>query len=692
MALERLGIGGILTFDERPAVRGMAKGRDALGRFTKSAKQVEGPVGRVSSSFSSFGVVLRTAGVIGGLAAIAASFRKLIRLTSEFEMSMAKINTLLDESSPPIKAMSKDILKMSDTYGVATEDMTEGMFQAISAGVDAADSLEFMTIASKAAVGGFTKVETAVEGLTTFMNVYGIKSMKEMKRVSDSVFMANKLGKTTFEEISASVGRAAATAKGAGISYNELLSTVVAVTKGGISTSESMSGLKAVLAGIAKPTKEAQEEAKRLGLEFNTAAVQTKGWTEFLKELAEETEGDKKSIEKLFGSIEAGNIMMTLAAKGGFADFIEAMEAMRKGAGATEEAFKKVAATSTHQWRRMTTAIANAAIRLGNRLFESFSETFDNIADSISGFSQALDEVMDIDWSNVEQSQKRVSELTKKYGKSTMRTAMLVSGAIDIIKGAWKVLTTVVGVVFKILDATVGAFFRGFMEFFAPLRLAIQDLANAFGQLFGTLFGWLIDSTESSTDSMAGMFRIFGKNVAGMLTEIVKGLAFIFQLLDKAVKESRSFIEKTTASAVEQAARGLAAVGIISDETAARQIKTARFVAKQVDEQRRIERDAFHKRLEELAKIGQVQAEVGVEGTRATKEAAKAAAEARKKPPPLNINLENHMCIDGRDVSHAVQRQQTEIQERAGFRTTPWQRRMSMEHGAMPATVGVRSS
>jgi TP901 family phage tail tape measure protein len=60
--------------------------------------------------------------------------------------------------------------------------------------------------------------------------------------------------------------------------------------------------------------------------------------------------------------------------------------------------------------------------------------------------------------------------------------------------------------------------------------------------------------------------------------------------------------------------------------------------------------------------------------------------------PMVDVNINNRMCIDGRDVAHSIQRQQTEIQERAGFKTTPWQRRMSMEHGAMPATVSVRSS
>jgi len=50
------------------------------------------------------------------------------------------------------------------------------------------------------------------------------------------------------------------------------------------------------------------------------------------------------------------------------------------------------------------------------------------------------------------------------------------------------------------------------------------------------------------------------------------------------------------------------------------------------------------------------------------------------------IDVNNEVCVDGRNLNVASQRHQTEIGERSGFRTTPWQRRQRAEHGAAPRT------
>jgi TP901 family phage tail tape measure protein len=74
-----------------------------------------------------------------------------------------------------------------------------------------------------------------------------------------------------------------------------------------------------------------------------------------------------------------------------------------------------------------------------------------------------------------------------------------------------------------------------------------------------------------------------------------------------------------------------------------------------------------------------------------------AAAEGRRgAPAPVQanvtvedqqeVNVNNEVCVDGRNLSVASQRHRTEIGERSGFRTTPWQRRVRMEQGATPAS------
>lgn len=49
---------------------------------------------------------------------------------------------------------------------------------------------------------------------------------------------------------------------------------------------------------------------------------------------------------------------------------------------------------------------------------------------------------------------------------------------------------------------------------------------------------------------------------------------------------------------------------------------------------------------------------------------------------PDTINVESKVCVDGKTVAKATAQHKQEIHERAGFKTTPWQRRAMLEHGA----------
>lgn len=48
------------------------------------------------------------------------------------------------------------------------------------------------------------------------------------------------------------------------------------------------------------------------------------------------------------------------------------------------------------------------------------------------------------------------------------------------------------------------------------------------------------------------------------------------------------------------------------------------------------------------------------------------------------LDIKNQMCVDGESINVASARHKQEIQDRAGFKSTPWQRRTMLEHGAAP--------
>jgi hypothetical protein len=73
---------------------------------------------------------------------------------------------------------------------------------------------------------------------------------------------------------------------------------------------------------------------------------------------------------------------------------------------------------------------------------------------------------------------------------------------------------------------------------------------------------------------------------------------------------------------------------------------------------------------------------------RAEREAAGLNVNVDVKNEPAKVDVTSKVEVDGRTLSLSSEKHKKEIGERAGFKTTPWQRRSRVEHGATPAKGG----
>jgi len=274
-------------------------------------------------------------------AAIIGMFGLAIKSAAEFDTAMGEVSTLMDMSAHEMEGLNDEILKMSEEFGRMPTDTAKAFYQTVSAGFgDASQAALVMEGAMKLARGGVTGVETAVDGLTTLLNGYGLEA-DQTTNVSDKMFVAMKAGKTTIGELSKSIGKVVPFAADAGASIDELLAATATLTLGGLKTSEAVSSLKQVFAAVSKPTKEAAKEAKRLGIDFTKAGLRSKGLAGFLKDLQEKTKGEDDAMAQLFGSVEGLGSVLALTGEQS-ETFTETLGAMEKANGETEKAFQKM--------------------------------------------------------------------------------------------------------------------------------------------------------------------------------------------------------------------------------------------------------------------------------------------------------------------------------------------------------------
>ncbi len=84
-----------------------------------------------------------------------------VKLAMDFEDSMAKVSTIADTTKVPIGDLKKGIMELSSETGESATELNEALYEAISASVDTADAVDFLHVATMAAVGGFTDNATA---------------------------------------------------------------------------------------------------------------------------------------------------------------------------------------------------------------------------------------------------------------------------------------------------------------------------------------------------------------------------------------------------------------------------------------------------------------------------------------------------------------------------------------------------
>lgn len=286
--------------------------------------------------------------------AMAATFavKKIIDFGAAFESSFAKVKTLIDPTTTDIKALESGIIELSMSAGVAATALSEGLYQAISAGIDVtgdgADAIAFMDRMNKLAVGGFTNLTKAVDLTTTAMNVYGF-GLDDVDYLTDLFIKTQNKGKTTVDELAASMSSVLPTAAAMGVGIDEVMSAMAALTAQGVPTATAATQLQRLFAELGKSGTQASNALFELsGKTFGELQDEGYNVSQIMSMMQDHADANNLSMLDLFGSIQAGQGALLLAGEG--ADiFTDALEYMGEEIDATEAAYDIMTDTFEHK-------------------------------------------------------------------------------------------------------------------------------------------------------------------------------------------------------------------------------------------------------------------------------------------------------------------------------------------------------
>jgi TP901 family phage tail tape measure protein len=258
--------------------------------------------------------------------------------STKFNAGMANVASLGQEAQDSVANWKPLVQDMAISVGKSTDDMTEGLYNVVSAFGVADDTLEVLDINARAATAGLSTVTEAIDLTSAVTKAYGDTSAEAVQKVSDLALTAVQLGQTTFPELASSVGLVTPLMNELGGSQEELFAVMATATGVTGGASQVATQLRGVLQSLMAPTGAMADLMSDLGFESGQAMIDNLGLHGAMTEIVKAAEAAGQPLQKYIGSIEGQTLALALT--GAQADtYAEKLEAMSNAAGATDMAF-----------------------------------------------------------------------------------------------------------------------------------------------------------------------------------------------------------------------------------------------------------------------------------------------------------------------------------------------------------------
>ena len=386
------------TVDNSELIKGNKKAKASTSALSGV---VEGATGKINKLISPVN--------LGAVAVTALAFRTLqaVKNFASFEKQMSSVNVLLKTSRSELTAYGNGLIDIAIQTGRTKEELADGAYEALSAGVDSKELLNFMEVASKGASAGMTDVSTATDVLTSTLNGFKLESSDATETMDKLITIQNK-GKIVLGEMSTVMGDVADISSSLGLDLDNVGAALSTITMTGTPAAQAGTRLKAMFSELAKEGTNASTTFKEItGKTFKEFITEGGNLGEALEEMQREAGTTEKEMIDLWGSVEAGQGAMGLT--GANADtFKENLKALSESAGELETAYKTATDNISTEWTKLTSQLDKKWMAFVGKLEEPIKMTLKIFRKMAGDDSVELENAQDIK----EKAQEEIDDLT----------------------------------------------------------------------------------------------------------------------------------------------------------------------------------------------------------------------------------------------------------------------------------------
>lgn len=389
---------------------GGAGGGGFLGGFGSGASMMGGPLGGAFGMGLAGGAgFIAAQAIVAGISAVSDAMKEAINDAKMYEVQMAKINTVANLTPAALQKVGQDIINLSKATGKTFEDLSNGMYDLYSAGIEGADALDVLTNSAKLAIAGLSTGEQATDLMTSAFIAFKNEG-KSAAQIADIFAVAIDKGRVKAEDLAEAFGDIGPIASSSGLKLEEVASTLSFISLSGSTASEAATQMQSALRSLIKPNTTLLKLQDLTGRNYGELAKQTSLYTAMIT-LRNDAEDKGFNVNKLIGRIEGvrylANVTRTLSdGTNEYEQFLsDTNDQLERGDTLNTQYGINMDTTAARQ-AQLNAKIEEFSIKLGQALmpileaaislFGGFVDVAFALGDALAKVSDGVDETLDV--------------------------------------------------------------------------------------------------------------------------------------------------------------------------------------------------------------------------------------------------------------------------------------------------------
>lgn len=529
-----MGYDGTLKFDTSIDSSGFQAGLSKLSGLASSA-------------------IKATTAVIGGAAsAVAGIGAAAIKVGSDFEAGMSKVQSISGASATEIQQLAEKAKEMGAKTKFSATESAEAFQYMAMAGWKTGDMLNSIEGIMNLAAASGEDLATTSDIVTDAMTAFGLAAdgtttiIKDgyTKEVSNATHFADVLAKAASNS-NTNVGMMGETFKyvapvaGAlGFSVEDCATAIGLMANSGIKASQAGTSLRSIFSRMAKPTDEVKAAMDQLGVSLTNSDGSMKSLKEVMKDLrsgfAGLTEAQKAQMASALGGQEAMSGLLAIV-NASDEDYQKLEDSIYDADGAAKE----MADTMNDNLQGAITLCKSALESVGIALYEEVQEPMKETVKVITSMVEDMNEAM---------TEKGFDGLIEAFGNSIAELAKMAVDAAPTLIGVAEDLVgafinaimehqeefaeagaTLVAELAKAIMNVAGDMWSAGIYLFTEFLQALSDHSEEIGQSFGEMLGKIGEAVQENTPLIIQAAKDFVAGFCEGLSEEFPGVSSLIE-------------------------------------------------------------------------------------------------------------------------------------------------------------------